>query len=97
MPLLVDRRILAGGLAMLAVGMVLTVHVGSLAPVGTPGMSDEEAHQLITMQRENQDVMTLAGMLVGVGFLLILVSFGARRRRRGGSAKRIEKKPDVGM
>ncbi len=94
--LLVDKRILAGGLALLSVGIALTVYVGSLVPVGTPGMSEEDAHELIMMQRENQDVRTLAGMLIGVGFLLALVSFGARRRR-GGGPKRVEKKPNVGM
>ena len=43
-------------------------------------------------ERENEDFKTLAGILVGVGFLLILISFGARRKRKGG-AKKTEKKP----
>ena len=42
-------------------------------------------------ERENEDFKTLAGILVGVGFLLILISFGARRKRKGG-AKKTEKK-----
>ena len=33
----------------------------------------------------------LSGILVGVGFLLVLISFGARRKK--GSAKKTEKKP----
>lgn len=94
--LLIDRRILAGGAAMLAVGVALSLYIGSLSPVGEPGMSEEEALDLILQQRQNRDMNTLAGILVGVGFLLVLVSFGARRKRRGGT-KRVEKKPDVGM
>ena len=94
--MLVDRRILAGGIAMLVVGISLSLYISSLAPVGTSGMSEEEAVDLILKQRENQDMNTLAGILVGVGFLLILISFGARRKRKGG-AKRVEKKPDIGM
>jgi len=43
-------------------------------------------------ERENEDFKTLAGILVGVGFLLILISFGARKKRKGG-AKKTEKKP----
>jgi len=93
---LVDKRILGGGIAMLVVGIMLSLYISSLAPAGTAGMSEEEALDLVLQQRENQDMNTLAGILVGVGFLLVLISFGARRKRKGG-AKRVEKKPDVGM
>jgi len=93
---LVDKRILGGGIAMLVVGIMLSLYISSLAPVGTAGMSEEEALELVLQQRESQDMNTLAGILVGVGFLLVLISFGARRKRKGG-AKRVEKKPDVGM
>ena len=34
----------------------------------------------------------LSGILIGVGFLLVLISFGARRKRESG-AKKTEKKP----
>lgn len=81
---------------MLVVGISLSLYISSLAPVGTPGMSEEESLDLVLKQRENQDMNTLAGIVIGVGFLLVLVSFGARRKRRGG-AKRVEKKPDIGM
>ncbi len=94
--MLVDRRILAGGAAMLIVGISLSLYISSQAPVGTSEMSADEAMDLILKQREGQDMNTLAGILVGVGFLLVLISFGARRKRRGG-AKRVEKKPDIGM
>ena len=94
--MLIDRRILVGGLAMLAVGIALSAYIGQLAPVGVSGMSEEEALEVVLKQRENQDMNTLAGILIGVGFLLVLISFGARRRRRGGP-KRVEKRPDVGM
>ena len=35
---------------------------------------------------------TVASILFGVGFLLVLISFGARRKKKGG-AKKTEKKP----
>ena len=44
--------------------------------------------------QENQDYNTLAGILIGIGFLLVLISFGARRKRKGG-AKKVEKKPET--
>lgn len=88
---LVDRRILAGGLAMLAVGMALTVAVSSDVPAGRPGMTEDEALELRLAEQENRDYTTLSGMLIGVGFLLVLISFGARRKK--GGAKKAETKP----
>ena len=92
---LFDKKIFSGGIAMLVVGIVLTSVLASTMPVGHSGMTEEEALDLKMKQRENQDLNTLAGILVGIGFLLILISFGTRRRRRGG-AKKIEKKPATG-
>lgn len=81
---------------MLAVGITLSLYIGSLVPASAPGMSEEERLDLALKQQEVQDMNTLAGILIGTGFLLALVSLGARRKRKGG-AKRVEKKPDVGM
>lgn len=89
---LVDKKILSGGLAIIVVGIAISLYINSVMPIGTPGMTEEETMDLLTKQRENQDMNTLAGILIGVGFLLILISFGARRKRKGG-AKKIEKKP----
>ncbi len=89
---LVDKKILSGGLAMLVVGITISLYLNSVVPIGTSGMSEEETLDLLTKQRENQDMSTLAGILIGIGFLLVLISFGARRKRKGGE-KIVEKKP----
>ncbi len=89
---LVDKKILSGGLAMVVVGIIISLYLNSVVPIGTPGMSEEETLDLLTKQKENQDVSALAGILIGIGFLLVLISFGARRKRKGG-AKIVEKKP----
>lgn len=89
--ILVDKKILGGGVAMLSVGIAITLMLSTSMPVGQAGMSAEEADELLTKQQEFKDYNTLAGILIGVGFLLVLISFGARRRK--GSAKREEKKP----
>jgi hypothetical protein len=44
----------------------------------------------MTAQQEIEDYSTLSGILIGVGFLLVLISFGARRKK--GSTKNVEKK-----
>ena len=89
--ILVDRKIMLGGISMLAAGIALLAILNSTMPVGVPGMTDEEAFDLIVAQQENRDMSTLAGILAGVGFLLVLISFGARRRRSGGIKKETKK------
>lgn len=80
MVVLVDKRILAGGAALLVSGFVISAILGSNMPLVESGMTDEAAMELILEQRQNRDMNTLAGIMVGVGFLLVLVSFGVRRR-----------------
>ncbi len=82
---------LIGGLAMLIVGMTLTVSISASMPAGQAGMTEEEVIDLMRAQQETQDYNTLSGILIGIGFLLVLISFGARRKK--GTAKKEEKKP----
>lgn len=89
--ILVDKKILGGGLAMVVTGLVFLAYLSSTAPLGVAGMTEEEALDLVQRQQQNRDFSNLAGMLAGIGFLLILISFGARRKK--GGAKVIEKKP----
>ena len=88
---LVDKKILSGGIVLLVVGFALTLSISTTMPAGQAGMSEEEAIDLMIAQQENEDYTTLSGILIGVGFLLVLISFGARRKK--GSVKRKEKKP----
>ena len=90
--MLIDKKILSGGIALLVVGFVLTAIFGNISPVGREGMTDDEIAAFLIEEQENQDYTTLAVIMIGVGFLLILISFGARRKKKGG-AKKTEKKP----
>jgi len=92
--LLVDKKILIPGIVMVAVGISISLYLNSVIPVGTTGMTDEETLELLIKQQENQDSNTLAGILIGIGFMLVLISFGARRKRKGG-VKKVEKKPEI--
>ena len=92
----IDRRLLVAGAAMIAAGIGVSLHLAASMPIGTPGMDEDAAAELVLDQRVNRDMGTLAALLTGVGFLLLLVSFGARRRRRragSGAALRTEKRP----
>ncbi len=88
---LVNKKMLIGGLAMMIVGIVLTVNISATMPAGQTGMTEEEIIDLMIAQQETQDYNTLSGILIGIGFLLVLISFGARRKK--GSVKKVEKKP----
>ena len=87
---LLDKKIFAGGIIMIAVGMAIAVTMNE-SPLGESGMTEEEIIDLMIAEDENQAYQMLSGILVGVGFLLVLISFGARRKK--GSAKKTEKKP----
>ena len=76
---------------MLIVGIVLSVIISASMPAGQAGMTEDEILDLMIAQQETQDYNTLSGILIGIGFLLVLISFGARKRK--GSAKKEVKKP----
>ena len=90
--MLIDKKIFSGGIAMLVVGIIIVINISATMPVGQSGMTEEEVIDLMTKQQENKDMNNLAGILIGIGFLLILISFGAKRRRKD-SPKKEEKKP----
>ena len=83
---------LVGGVVMIVVGITISWYLTESMPIGKANMSDDEKLNLILAERENSDYRLLSGILIGFGFLLMLVSFGARRRRKGGADK-IDKKP----
>ena len=89
---LVDKKILGGGVAMLSVGLALLAIINSSIPAGHSGMTEDEIIELMIQEEENKNMNTLASILTGVGFLLVLISFGARRKSTG-TAKKEEKKP----
>jgi hypothetical protein len=82
---------LIGGVVMIVVGFTISWYLAESAPFGKANMTDDEKLNLILAERENSDFRLLSGILFGFGFLLILISFGARKKRNGG-AKKIEKK-----
>ena len=80
------------GTIMITVGIVILLYLTEITPIGKAGMTDDEKINLLLAERENSDYRTLSGILIGFGFLLVLISFGARRKRKGG-AEKIKKKP----
>ena len=83
---------MVGGLIMIIFGVTVTFYLTETSPVGRAGMTEDQKLDLLIAEQVNSDYRTLSGILIGFGFLLVLISFGARRKREGG-AKKIEKKP----
>ena len=90
--MLIDKRMIITGVIMIIAGTIILLYLTETTPVGKTGMTEDEKINLLLAERENSDYRTLAGILIGFGFLLVLISFGARRKRKD-SAKKIEKKP----
>ena len=90
--LLIDKRMMIVGIIMIIAGIIILLYLTETTPIGKAGMTEEEKINLLLAERENSDYRTLPGILIGIGFLLILISFGARQKRKGGT-KKIEKKP----
>lgn len=88
-----DKKILVSGIVMVAFGLAITVYLDATIPTGRSGMTEEETFDLLAAQQRNQDMQILSGIVAGVGFLLVLISFGARKKRKEGGVKTIEKKP----
>ena len=90
---LVDKKLLVSGIVMVAFGLAIITYLDATIPTGRSGMTEEETFDLLAAQQQNQDIRILSGIMAGVGFLLILISFGARKKRKEGGVKTIEKKP----
>ena len=73
---------LIGGTIMIVVGITISWYLTESVPIGKADMTEDEKLNLILAERENSDYRLLSGILVGFGFLLILIRFGARRRRK---------------
>jgi hypothetical protein len=91
--MLIDKKIFGCGICLLILGSIILIFLNSTMPVGHKEMTEEEVLDLTLKQQENQDFKTIAGILVGVGFMLILISFGARRGK--GTPKKNLEKPTI--
>ena len=85
---------LIGGTIMIVVGITISWYLTESVPIGKADMTEDEKLNLILAERENSDYRLLSGILIGFGFLLILVSFGTRRRHSD-AAEKIEKRPST--
>ena len=83
----IDARLAIGGTIMIIAGIALSIHLESTTPVGMHGMTNEEIDDLLFEQRISGDIGNLVAILLGVGLLLLLLSFGTKIPKRGSKSK----------
>ena len=93
--MLVDKRWLFSGIAILAFGIIGSLYMNSILPTGVTGMTEEDKFLLVQEQGHVTGIQALFGIASGIGFLLLLISFGATKKKKDGDVKTVSKKPDT--
>ena len=88
-----DKRIFFAGIVTLAVGITISLYVNSIIPLGKPGMTDAEISQFYLDEATDTSLSMLFQIVAGIGFLLLIISFGLKRKQKGGAGKTITQKP----
>jgi len=89
----VDKRVFALGIAMLVTGFSVYGYLNENAPTGKTGMSQDEINALNQAEVVNTGLGNITAMIGGVGFFIVLISIGLKRRKKGGEGKPITQKP----
>jgi len=88
-----DKRVFFAGIAILAAGIAVSLYLNSTVPLGKPDMTDAEQLQLYQDEAMNTSMTMLFQIVAGLGFFLLLISFGLKRKQKGGTGKPITQKP----
>jgi uncharacterized membrane protein len=88
-----DKRIFFSGIAILASGIIISLYLNNNMPLGKPGMTDAETSQFYLDEATYTSLSTLFQIISGLGFFLLLISIGLKRRQRGSTGKPITQKP----
>jgi len=88
-----DKRVFFAGIAILAVGITVSLYLNSIIPLGKPGMTDAEISQFYQDEATYTSLSTLFQIVAGLGFFLLLISIGLKRKQKGGTGKPITQKP----
>ena len=88
-----DKRIFSAGIAMLVVGMTISIYLNSSYPVvNKGGMSESDTRALLQAQSDNRGLSNLFHIVAALGFFILLISVGLKRKK-GGAGKTVTQKP----
>ena len=79
---------------MLVAGIIVRLYLNSTYPVGETGMSEEETILLLQNQATNRALSDLFSILAALGFFILLISFGLKRKKGDAGKITIQKPPE---
>ncbi|MDH2907325.1 MAG: hypothetical protein PXX83_04420 [Candidatus Nitrosotalea sp.] len=88
-----DKRVFVLGIAMLVTGFSVYGYLNENVPTGKTGMSQDEIDALSQAEIVNAGLGNIAAMIGGIGFFIMLISIGLKRRKKGGEGKPVTQKP----
>ncbi len=88
-----DKRAFFTGIGILAVGITISLYLNANVPVGKAGMTEEETLKLYQDEATYTSLSTLFQIIAGLGFFILLISLGLKRKQKGGTGKPITQKP----
>ena len=78
---------------MLVAGMTISIYLNSSYPVANKGgISEEETRALLQAQADNRGLSNLFHIVAALGFFILLISVGLKRKK-GGAGKTVTQKP----
>ncbi len=88
-----DKRAFFTGIGILAVGIAISLYLNANVPVGKAGMTEEETLKLYQDEATYTSLLTLFQIIAGLGFFILLISLGLKRKHKVGAGKPITQKP----
>jgi hypothetical protein len=88
-----DKRVFALGISMLVAGFAVYGYLNENTPAGKADMTQEETNALQEAEVVNVGLSNISGLVGGLGFFIVLVSIGLKRRKKGGEGKPVTQKP----
>jgi len=89
----VDKRVFVLGAIMLGIGFSVYGYLNENAPTGKADMSQDEIDALNQAEIVNAGLGNIAAMIGGIGFFIVLISIGLKRKKKGGEGKPVTQKP----
>ena len=77
--LAVNLKILCFGIVMMGAGFTIISYLAYVVPPDPPTVTEQEIAELMLDEQQNSHAMVLSSILVGLGFLFVLVSFGTAK------------------
>jgi hypothetical protein len=88
-----DKRIFFIGIIILVLGFTVSQYLNANMPTGKADMTQDEQLKLYQDEATYTSLSTFFQIIAGLGFFILLISIGLKRRQKGGAGKPITQKP----